>query len=162
MKRPGLMREHELRITLTEPIGTDIVSVPVGSALELSLRLEAVYEGILATGELGCVAHSACSRCLDDVSIDLEVDFQELFNYEAQQEEELEVFADQIDLEQVIIDAIVLGLPFQPICDKNCLGLCSECGFRLSDDPEHKHEDRIDSRFEELKHLIQDQEAQQD
>jgi uncharacterized protein len=159
MKRPGLMREHDLQIVLTDPIGTEVVKVPVASVLEVGLRLESVHEGILASGELSAVAEAECSRCLDEIEIDVEVDFQELYNYKAQDEEEFEVVGEEIDLEQVIIDAIVLELPFQPVCDKGCLGLCMECGFRLSDDPSHAHEGQIDSRFEALKELLEKQDG---
>ncbi|MFM1957943.1 MAG: hypothetical protein RI929_306 [Actinomycetota bacterium] len=158
MKRPGLMRELELEIDLAAPIGTEVVAIPAGEAVEVDLRLESVHEGILATGEIFAEAKTNCSRCLDDMNLKIEVDFQELFAYSYSSDDELLVTNEHIDLEQVVIDSVVLSLPFQPVCDQECLGLCVECGFRLSEEPEHKHENVVDPRFEALKDLLSKEE----
>ena len=47
---------------------------------------------------------------------------------------------DLVDLEPLLRDAVVLALPFQPLCQDDCPGLCVECGARLADDPDHAHE----------------------
>jgi len=158
MKRPGLMRELELEIDLAAPIGTEVVAIPAGEVVEVDLRLESVHEGILATGEIFAEAKTNCSRCLDDMNLKIEVDFQELFAYSYSSDDELLVTNEHIDLEQVVIDSVVLSLPFQPVCDQECLGLCVECGFRLSEEPEHKHENVVDPRFEALKDLLSKEE----
>ena len=41
----------------------------------------------------------------------------------------------------------MLALPFQPLCEDDCPGLCTECGARLADDPDHAHEAAIDPRW---------------
>ena len=151
--RPGQMRELELDIVLEEPLGTALVTVPAGETLEVDLRLESVHEGILATGELSTKAVAECSRCLDPLNLAVEVDFQELFAYSLEQEDDLQVLEEQIDLEQVITDAVVLSLPFKPVCSEDCLGLCPECGVKMADNPDHAHEARIDSRWTELEKL---------
>ena len=158
MKRPGLMREQELDIPLAEPIGTEVVAIPAGDSVEVDLRLESVHEGVLATGEIFAEAKTICSRCLDDMNLKIEVDFQELFAYSYSSDDELLVTNEHIDLEQVVIDSVVLSLPFQPICAQDCLGLCVECGIRLSEEPEHKHENLVDPRFEALKDLLSKEE----
>ena len=158
MKRPGLMRELELDIALLEPIGTEVVAIPAGDVVEVELRLESVHEGVLATGEIFADAKTECSRCLDAMNLKIEVDFQELFAYSYSSDDELLVTNDHIDLEQVVIDSVVLSLPFQPVCTKDCLGLCAECGIRLSEEPDHKHENVVDARFEALKDLLSKEE----
>ena len=60
---------------------------------------------------------------------------------------------DLLDLEPVLRDAVVLALPFQPLCREDCPGLCVECGARLADDPDHRHEDPIDPRWAALAEL---------
>jgi len=52
----------------------------------------------------------------------------------------------------VLRDAVVPALPFQPVCRDDCPGLCSECGARLADDPDHHH-DVIDPRWSALSAL---------
>ena len=149
-RRPGQMNELELDIELTTPMGQGAATVPVGEVIELNLRLESVHEGILATGEVDSTAKAECSRCLEPLNLAVEVDFQELFAYSLEQEDDFLVQEEKIDLEQAITDAVVLSLPFKPVCSEDCLGLCSECGMKLAEDPEHVHQAQIDSRWSEL------------
>jgi uncharacterized protein len=144
------MRELEMDITLTIPMGQGAATVPAGEVIELNLRLESVHEGILATGEVDSKAKAECSRCLEPLNLEVEVDFQELFAYSLEQEDDFLVQDEKIDLEQAITDAVVLSLPFKPVCSQDCLGLCSECGMKLAEDPEHVHQAQIDSRWSEL------------
>jgi uncharacterized protein len=150
MHRPGQMRESEVDITLTEVMGDGAMTIPVGGVIENDLRLESVHEGILATGEVFTTAVGECSRCLDELKLPVEVDFQELFLYSGTEEDDFTVSDEQIDLEPVIRDAIVLSLPFQPVCSQDCLGLCPECGLKLAENPNHAHEQQVDSRWTEL------------
>jgi uncharacterized protein len=91
------------------------------------------------------------------------VTFQELFVYdddpELSSEEDDEVSkleGDLLDLEPLLRDAVVLALPFQPLCRDDCPGLCTECGARLADDPDHAHEAAIDPRWASLASFQQD------
>jgi uncharacterized protein len=156
MHKPGHMREYELDLALPDDMGNGAAAVPKGDEIELDLRLESVHEGVLATGEVFASAKAECSRCLDPVTIPVEVDFQELFAYSLTNEDDFAVTDEKIDLEQVILDAVVLSLPFQPICSEDCLGLCADCGSRLADNPEHVHEAAVDPRWNELKKLKED------
>ena len=153
INKPGHMKELNLEIVAAEPLGAGAISVVTGSIIDVSVRFESVHEGILATGEVDADAEGQCSRCLDPLKLTVEVDFQELFAYSGTEEDEFLVQDDQIDLEQVIRDAVVLSLPFQPVCSADCLGLCPECGFKMAEDPNHVHELAIDSRWNELKKL---------
>ena len=45
-----------------------------------------------------------------------------------------------MDVEPVLRDAIVLSLPFTPLCEPDCQGLCSGCGKRWDELPDdHFH-----------------------
>ena len=98
-------------------------------------------EGVLVTGTARAGLEGECARCLEPISDEIEVRFQELFVYddrEVDPDEELEVSKlrdDLVDLEPLLRDAVVLALPFQPLCEDDCPGLCAECGARLADDP---------------------------
>lgn len=153
MHRPGLMREHDLEIILDAPMGAAGVDIVAGSPIDVDLRLESVHEGILATAEVDARAKAECSRCLDQIEIPVEVDFQELFAYSGMSEDDFVVENEQIDLEQVIRDEVVLSLPFQPVCSPDCQGLCAECGLKLSDNPNHAHEQQVDARWSELQNF---------
>jgi uncharacterized protein len=131
-------------------MGQGAATVPAGEIIDLNLRLESVHDGILATGEVDSTAMADCSRCLEPLKLAVEVDFQELFAYSLEQEDDFLVQDEKIDLEQAITDAVVLSLPFKPVCSEDCLGLCSECGVKMAEDPEHVHQAQNDSRWSEL------------
>ena len=154
MKHPGNMRETALKEVLEERIGTELAYLPVGAELEIELRLESVHEGILATAEVFGDGLTMCSRCLDEIKLEIEVDFQELFAYSSSSDDELVVSGEHIDLEQIVIDSVVLSLPFQPVCSPDCLGLCVECGKKWIEDPGHEHQAPVDSRFAALQGLL--------
>ncbi len=156
MHKPGTMREKQLHFPLDEQLGNYALAVPAGEQFEVDVRLESVHEGILATGVAFAEASGECSRCLDPIKTDVEVDFQELFAYSGTSEDDFVVESEQIDLDQVIRDAVVLSLPFQPVCKTNCLGLCATCGVKLADDPQHVHSEAIDPRWSGLQQLKED------
>jgi uncharacterized protein len=137
-------------------LGIEVLGVPEGSPVELDLRLEAVMEGVLVTGTAHAALEGECARCLEPISDEIEVRFQELFVYQDQAvdpDEELEVSTlqdDLVDLEPLLRDAVVLALPFQPLCQDDCPGLCPECGARLADDPDHRHDEPVDPRWSAL------------
>jgi uncharacterized protein len=145
-------------------LGIEVLSVPEGAPVELDLRLEAVMEGVLVTGTASAVLEGECARCLEPIHDELEVTFQELFVYddirdsaEAEEDDEVSMLQDDlVDLEPLLRDAVVLALPFQPLCQDDCPGLCPECGVRLIDEPDHAHEAPIDPRWAALTKLEQD------
>ena len=155
-RRPGHTTEQRLELALGTAMGQGAATVESGQVLQLELRLESIHEGILATGEVVTTATALCSRCLEPLELKVEVDFQELFAYSLSSEDDFVVQEEKIDLEQAILDAVVLNLPFKPICSETCLGLCANCGERMADDPHHVHEAEIDSRWSELKKLKED------
>jgi uncharacterized protein len=157
-RRPGSMRELSRSVPAPADLGVDVLGVPEGSQLDLDLRLESVMEGVLVSGTARAEATGECVRCLDPVARSLVADVQELFAYpgnESADGTEHRVEGDLLDLEPVLRDAVVLALPFQPVCRDDCPGLCSQCGARLADDPAHAHE-AVDPRWVALSGLVDD------
>jgi uncharacterized protein len=144
-------------------LGIEVLRVPEGAPVEVDLRIEAVMEGVLVTGTARAGLEGECARCLEPISDEIEVRFQELFVYDDQDvdpDEELEASllqADLVDLEPLLRDAVVLALPFQPLCEEDCPGLCVECGARLADDPDHTHGEPVDPRWAALASLTEPQ-----
>ena len=156
MHKPGQMRVHRLELDLPEAMGNGIASISKGEEMDVDVRLESVHEGILVTGTVFTDGNAVCSRCLEPLSLDVEVDFQELFAYSVDNEDDFAVTDEQINLEQVIRDAVVLSLPFQPVCSKDCLGLCPDCGVKMAENPQHQHDAPIDSRWNALASFKED------
>lgn len=133
-----------------------MIGVPEGDPLQFDLRLEAVVEGVLVTGTASGRVVGECARCLVEIEEDFLADIQELYVYpesDAEDDEAGRMEGDLIDLEPVLRDQVVLALPFQPLCTDDCPGLCPDCGVRLADAPDHRHEERTDPRWAALSGL---------
>ncbi|PRZ05152.1 uncharacterized protein BCE75_108131 [Isoptericola sp. CG 20/1183] len=165
-RRPGTMREVARVVPAPADMGTAVIGVPEGADLTLGLRLESVLEGVLVSGVVRGTAVGECVRCLDEVRDEVTVRVQELFVYperaqaadesgDDEAEDEPELTDDLADLEPVVRDSLVTALPFQPLCRQDCPGLCSECGARLADDPEHHH-DVVDPRWAALQTMLEE------
>ena len=116
VNRPGEQREREFSVATPERLGEGLAWVPEGRDIHLEVRLESVHEGILATGSVSTVADAQDARTLDEFDLPIEVEFQELFAYHSEvPSDDYEVQGDHVDLEQVVRDAVVLALPFQPV-----------------------------------------------
>jgi uncharacterized protein len=156
-RRAGTMREYRRRVPSPAELGTDLIGVREGAPLAVDVRLESVTEGVLVTGTVTGRLEGQCGRCLDPVSEDLVVDLVELFAYprsateQTSEEDEVpRLGGDYLDIEPVVRDAIVLALPWTPLCRPDCAGLCPDCGQRLDDlPPEHAHE-QLDPRWAAL------------
>ena len=156
-RRPGSMRTVTRTVPAPADLGIVVIGILEGSPIDLDLRLESVVEGVLVTGTARVRVEGECVRCLDPVSSEQEVRLQELYLYPDQDlddEEAERLEGDLLDLEPVLRDAVVLALPFQPVCREDCPGLCVECGALLADDPEHHHAS-TDPRWAALNVLVQ-------
>ena len=160
-RRAGSMKEYQFAVEAPAEYGVAMIAVPKKSEIEFEIRLESVIDGVLVTGTALVDVTGECSRCLESLAFDLEVDLQEMFEHPETDSRGREVDTgeddddlpklegDYLDLEPVLRDAVVLALPMVPLCRPDCLGLCSECGANLNDDQEHTH-DEVDPRWASL------------
>lgn len=163
-RRAGSMKKLDFSVAAPADLGVGLIAVPPGSEIEFDLRLESVIDGVLVTGSALLTVAGECSRCLEPLSFDTEVDLQELFEYPAtdsrgrqieagnDDDEQPKLDDDLLDLEPVIRDAVLLAMPLAPLCQPECAGLCITCGENLNDVPDHAHEE-IDPRWATLANL---------
>ena len=151
----GEMRELTLEVQAPEKYGEAMAVVPEGAPMTLSLRLEGLHEGILVTAEVVTTASAECVRCLDAFEFPLRVDFQELFAYSSTDSDSYTVANDSVDLGSIIRDAVVLELPFQPVCASECFGLDPVTGDKRTAPPAQSETEEIDPRWQELSKLLE-------
>jgi uncharacterized protein len=154
------MRSYHRTVSApAEPaLGIGVIGVPAGEPVELDLRLEAASEGVYVSGTAYARLVGECARCLAPLTDAVEVELGELFAYPASVTDETtdadelpRVVGESVDLEQVVRDAVVLGLPLSPLCTSDCPGMCPECGERRADlAPDHGHE-TLDPRWAALR-----------
>jgi uncharacterized protein len=164
-RRAGSLREYRRSVPAPAGLGLDLVGVPEGAPLALELRLESVTEGVLVTGTVTAPIAGQCGRCLDPLSAEIAVEICELFAYpdsstdQTSEEDEIHrIDGEILDVEPAVRDAVVLGLPWTPLCRPDCAGLCPTCGQRLDELPAgHTHE-TIDPRWAGLARFTETQE----
>ena len=129
-RSPGASRT----VTVDEPVGEDLhlelATIPGDEPVHAELLLESVVEGILASGPVSGTMTLRCSRCLTAFARPLEVEVQELFTRGAGPGDDEYPLGPEgsIDPEPLIRDALVLAMPFSPVCRPDCKGLCERCG----------------------------------
>jgi DUF177 domain-containing protein len=154
---PGSLKDYRRSVPAPAGLGLDLIGVPEGALLALDVRLESVTEGVLVTGTVTAPLTGQCGRCLDPITDELDVDVCELFAYpnsvtdETTEEDEIHrIDGDLLDVEPMVRDAVVLGLPWTPLCRPDCAGLCPTCGQRLDDLPAGHTHDLLDPRWAAL------------
>lgn len=126
--RPGSSRKVQ-RAEPFEDLSTELAEIPPDAPVHADVLLESVVEGILVTGPLSGSVEYRCARCLKPFSGELWVQVTELFARDASPgEDEYPLGQGTIDLEPMVRDAVLLALPFSPLCRSDCRGLCERCG----------------------------------
>lgn len=156
-RRPGVMATVTETVPSPARIGLDLLAITPGADLDLDLRFESVSEGVLVSGTVHAPTTGECSRCLEPITGEIEIALTELFAYpdsvteSTTETDEIGHVIDQtVDLEQPIVDAVALALPFAPVCTQNCPGLCPQCGVALAGAEPGHHHDLIDPRWAKL------------
>jgi uncharacterized protein len=106
--------------------------------------LHARYEAgaVEVKGTLTVDLELSCSRCLTPFKQTIELPFRELFTQKPVEQEDGNpddlpedihlVTEDKVDLEPYVVENVVMGLPYIPLCEEACEGLCPECGANLN------------------------------
>ncbi|MDO4242662.1 MAG: DUF177 domain-containing protein [Actinomyces sp.] len=161
----GSTKDVHLEVPAPADLGTEVIGVPPGSPILVDAELTSLDDGVLVRGRADLSVHGQCVRCLRDLDEQRTVSFDELYllpeaaRAQAEQGDEeaddLFLLGDTgLDLEPALRDALVLTLPFRPLCTPQCAGLCPQCGERIEDLPtDHSHES-IDPRWSALAGLL--------
>lgn len=152
---PGASRQVRLREPLPG-LATSLAEVPAERPLALDLLLESVVEGILASGVVRAPAALRCARCLTEFEAEVSVEVRELFapDLDAEEADGYPLGDDELDLAPMVRDAVVLSLPFSPLCRPGCAGLCARCGGNRNLEECSCGPD-IDPRWAALERLLQ-------
>lgn len=120
-RRPGTQRD----ISLSTPLpGLAITSarVPDDAEVTVMATLEAIEGGVTITGTVTAPWVGECRRCLEEVHGTVEAPLAEVFEPNPTEGETYPIEGDEVDLEPVVRDAVLLGLPLAPLCREDCAG----------------------------------------
>ena len=124
---------HSRAVHVDEPVeglALELATVPEDTPIEADLLLESVIEGILVSGPLRGAMRMSCARCLKTFERPFDVAVHELFIRDRHDEGDEYPLPDDgaIDIEPMVRDAVLLQMPFSPLCRPDCRGLCERCG----------------------------------
>ncbi len=104
-------------------------------ASPLEVEAEYVFDGsgFSVKGSLKTSLHSMCALCAREFLTPLSAAFDERFQREASGEEDCYGFSgEELDVSQMLCDAILLNVQPYSICRPDCRGLCPVCGCDLN------------------------------
>ena len=149
----------QLEFPLAPVVLGDQEHKPVGPA-RLDVVLTYAGSGIVASGTVAVDFNLKCSRCLADFVLPIVADVEGFYvrpGVEAEVPEEQEaqpIVSRHIDLMPAISSAIALAMPFAPLHDPDCAGICVTCGSDLAEGPCGCEKDLSLSPFAALKDFV--------
>ncbi len=154
----GSIRRFDLETAI--PLDDELVLAgPIRAGFEISRT----NRGIFIEGDVSTVLEMDCSRCLVPVSVILATRIREeiLPSIDQATGQAVDRTAEpdvarltahhELDIEILLREAIALSAPIAPLCGPDCVGLCIECGERLSGDHRDHATDDIDPRLAALR-----------
>lgn len=121
LHRPGSRRVLHDAVPLA-PMIISSARVPEGADVAYDLILEAQGSQVIVMGDVSAPWVGDCRRCLEPTTGTVETHLREVFERDAKPGETWPIAGDQIDLEPVVVEAILLELPLAPLCGPDCLG----------------------------------------
>jgi uncharacterized protein len=137
--------------------------------LKINIKACRVRELYEVEGHFESQIRLSCSRCLKDFDTALADDFALTYTREVQglmedlDEKEIELKledlgllyfrGEEINLDQGIQEQVVMAFPLQPLCAKDCKGLCPQCGSDLNLKDCACEQKPVSSQFAVLKNI---------
>lgn len=87
------------------------------------LKATILESDLIVRGDVTVIAQCKCDRCLEDIELDIHSDDISII---------VENCPDQVDLTNDIREDILLAFPQTYLCNKDCKGLCFQCGTNLN------------------------------
>jgi uncharacterized protein len=157
---PGTLRDYAVDAVDVDPGDGLVLAEPVSG----TVRLTRTNRGLVVDARLRTVLAGECARCLRPLVTPVQVRIDEEVlptvdigsglpvPLEEGGDPETPRLTDhhELELRQLVAEAISLQEPIAPLCEPECPGLCAECGERL--ETGHGHGDGpIDPRLEALR-----------
>jgi uncharacterized metal-binding protein YceD (DUF177 family) len=145
--------------------GSPAFAATAPGAARFELSPMAAAGRFMLTGRVQASLRTECARCLGPVGLTVDETLQALVEpgVEPEDAQDVELTDDDldlyhygggiIDLAPVIGEAMVLALPFAPLCKEDCAGLCNQCGADLNAGPCHCDRRPVDPRLAALKDI---------
>ena len=133
--------------------------------LQSEVKVQKAGQSVLIAGKVQTNLRLQCVRCLKEFTYPLTNDFALTLHSlkEAPSEEEIELGREEMEssffeggeihLSEIACEQVFLEIPYQPLCQEGCKGLCSICGKDLNLSPCECVKEEFPSGFSTLKKL---------
>jgi len=133
--------------------------------LRAEVKIRRADRSVLMTGKVQTTLRLQCVRCLKEFSYPLSTTFELTLHplKEAPSEEETELGSEEMEssffeggeihLSEIACEQIFLEIPYQPVCQEGCKGLCPICGKDLNLSSCECVKEELGSGFSALKKL---------
>lgn len=111
-----------------DALGVGDALVEAGGPLRYRLHAQLVSGELIVRGELHMRVWLRCSRCTARFAAEVADPGFETVREAGLREE-------YVDLTPDMRESIILAFPSYPVCDRECRGLCAQCGANLNEGP---------------------------
>lgn len=153
---PGESKTFSDELTLDDVLrwGKKLFASPV----KISGRAENRSEILSVSYKADFTLDVVCDRCLKPLTHPREMKFSHIVVPSLNREDngEFIVVPDaMLDLAELVVSDILLGIPTSIVCDEGCKGLCPKCGKNLNEGPCGCDLTIKDPRLDVLRDLLQ-------
>ncbi|MCE5168002.1 DUF177 domain-containing protein [Paenibacillus profundus] len=147
---------HVQSTFVADDIARNRNDVSISKPVDVDLTVKAEGDGRVGVhGQLTATLELVCSRCLSTFTETYVIPFDEQFKLtdstdlpaEGEEDDVISVTADLIDLQPYVEEALVINLPYAPLCVETCKGLCPTCGTNRNEQSCDCRNERIDPRL---------------
>ena len=135
-----LIRTPGARLPFRHELGTERLSFPA----VLSFTEIPVGEGVISNsadvltlrGHIHSVMRCVCDRCAKEFDKTVDLPLEVRLAAELEDEEDPDYFllnGDELDIDDLLESAFILGMDPQILCREDCKGLCPRCGADLNE-----------------------------
>lgn len=127
LREPGSRRSVERSVDPATLAGgsnleTSSARTIPGTDVTVHGEVMAMAGGVELVGEVGFDWYGGCRRCLDEVHGHQSVAFREVAQREPVDDEVLPIEGDVVDLEPLVRELVLAGMPLAPLCADDCAG----------------------------------------
>lgn len=109
--------------------------------LQWSITVQSTGKMLILDGTVSGIGNTACARCLDEFEIELTGTIEGCYLLPGtpaptdMDSDEYDVLPMNriIDVEPLIIAALLVDIPLVPLCRPDCRGICPDCGINLNE-----------------------------
>lgn len=114
-------------------------------------------DSLVLSGTISYTFADQCGRCLKEFDNTINAKFQaEIVQKEDEESDEIQLVITDgiIKMGQPIKQLIYMSMPMKSLCNKDCKGICPNCGINLNNEKCQCENNLTDPRFDKLKDLL--------